>query len=70
LDYVATLQSSHDEQIGKLVEQADRNEKGHAELRETMTVLTRRTIQAMTRSTAKNIRGHFPGRCPAREHPS
>ena len=26
LDYVAMLQRSHDEQIGKLVEQADRNE--------------------------------------------
>jgi hypothetical protein len=47
LDCVATLQRSHAEQIGKLVEQADRNEKGSCGLRETMTVLTRRTIQAM-----------------------
>jgi hypothetical protein len=27
LDYVATLQRSHDEQIGRLVEQGDRNER-------------------------------------------
>jgi DNA-binding ferritin-like protein len=40
LDYVATLQRSHDEQIGKLVEKTDR-------LAERMAVLTERTIQAM-----------------------
>ena len=54
LQYIATLQRSHDEQIGKLVEQADRNEKGLESLRETvktltghMNTLTERTIQAM-----------------------
>jgi DNA-binding ferritin-like protein len=40
LDYVATLQRSHDEQIGKLVKKTDF-------LAERMTVLTDRTIQAM-----------------------
>jgi len=40
LDYVATLQRSHDEQIGKLVEKTDR-------LAERMAVLAERTIQAM-----------------------
>jgi DNA-binding ferritin-like protein len=40
LDYVAVLQRSHDEQIGKLVEKTDR-------LAERMAVLTERTIQAM-----------------------
>lgn len=47
LDYVATLQRSHDEQIGKLVEQVNRNEKRLARLTERMDVLTQRTIQAM-----------------------
>ena len=40
LDYIATLQRSHDEQIGRLVEQGDRNERRIA-------LLTERTIQAM-----------------------
>jgi hypothetical protein len=47
LDYVATLQRSHDEQIGKLVEQGDRNERLIGKLTERMDVLTERTIQAM-----------------------
>jgi ABC-type transporter Mla subunit MlaD len=54
LDYVAMLQRSHDEQIGKLVEQSDRREKELDTLRDTvgamsrhMNVLTGRTIQAM-----------------------
>jgi hypothetical protein len=54
LDYVATLQRSHDEQIAKLVEQSDRNEKGLGVLTDSLgvltdrlSVLTERTIQAM-----------------------
>jgi predicted nucleic acid-binding Zn-ribbon protein len=61
LAYVTTLHRSHDEQIGKLVEQSDRNERligalaermgGLAErmdgLTQRMDVLTQRTIQAM-----------------------
>ena len=54
LEYVATLQRSHDEQIGKLVEQGDRNERMIGALAERMDVmaermdvLTTRTIQAM-----------------------
>jgi hypothetical protein len=54
LDYVATLQRSHDEQIGRLVEQGDRNERFIGALTERMDVmaermdvLTERTIQAM-----------------------
>jgi len=54
LDYVATLQRSHDEQITRLVEQNDRNEGligGLTErmgvLTDRMGVLTERTIQAM-----------------------
>lgn len=33
LEYIATLQQTHDEQIGRLVEQADRTERGLEELR-------------------------------------
>jgi hypothetical protein len=40
LDFIATLQRTHDEQIGKLVEQ-------NALVSERMEVLTERTIQAM-----------------------
>lgn len=40
LKYVATLQRSHDELIGKLVEQGDRNER-------LIGTLAERTIQAM-----------------------
>ena len=47
LDYVATLQRSHDEQIGKLVEQGDRNERLIGALTVRMDVLTDRTIRAM-----------------------
>lgn len=47
LEYVATLQRSHDELIGKLVEQGDRNERLIGKLAERMDVLTERTIQAM-----------------------
>jgi hypothetical protein len=40
LEFIATLQQTHDEQIGKLVEQS-------ALVSERMEVLTERTIQAM-----------------------
>jgi hypothetical protein len=50
LNHVATLQRSHDEQIGKLVEQGDRNERLIGTLTEGMDVLTERTIQAMDAS--------------------
>lgn len=47
LDYVAMLQRSHDEQLGRLVEQGDHNEKAIASLAKTMDILAERTIQAM-----------------------
>jgi hypothetical protein len=50
LDYVATLQRSHDEQIGRLVEQGDRNERLIGVLAERMDVLTERTIQVTERT--------------------
>jgi hypothetical protein len=47
LDYVAMLQRSHDEQIGKLVEKTDRLAEQSAVHEKRMAVLTERTIQAM-----------------------
>jgi len=54
LQYIATLQQTHDEQIAKLVEQSDRNENAIAALAARMgasiprmDVLTERTNQAM-----------------------
>jgi hypothetical protein len=47
LDYVATLQRSHDEQIGKLVEKTDRLAEHSALHEKRMAVLTERTIRAM-----------------------
>lgn len=40
LEFIATLQQTHDEQIGKLIEQSDRQSAR-------LDVLTERTIQAM-----------------------
>jgi hypothetical protein len=45
--YIATLQRSHDEQIGKLVEQGNLNTEHIGALARKMDVLTDRTIQAM-----------------------
>ncbi|HEX4133201.1 MAG TPA: hypothetical protein VHY84_01165 [Bryobacteraceae bacterium] len=47
LQYIATLQRSHDEQITRLVEQGDRNERHINALAGHMNILTERTIQAM-----------------------
>ena len=54
LEYIATLQKTHDEQIGRLVEQTDRTEAMVMALAaqsdrtdKQIAVLTERTIQAM-----------------------
>jgi hypothetical protein len=74
LEYIATLQQTHDEQIGKLVEQADRNEKLLAEhiaaSSKRMDVLTERTIQAMDAiNRLARIAGSHEDRIDAPEHP-
>ena len=81
LDYVAMLQRSHDEQIGKLVEttdklveQSDRTEKMLAEhiaaSTKRMDVLTERTIQAMDAiNRLARIAGSHEDRIDALERP-
>jgi uncharacterized coiled-coil DUF342 family protein len=78
LDYVATLQRSHDEQIGKLVEHGDRNERHIGELTirmdkltERMDKLTERTIQAMDAiNRLANIAANHDDRISDLENPS
>jgi hypothetical protein len=47
LQYIATLQRSHDEQIGKLVEQTSQLAEQASRSEKRLDVLTERTIQAM-----------------------
>jgi prophage DNA circulation protein len=81
LEYIATLQQTHDEQIGrlvettdKLVEQSDRTEKMLAEhiaaSTKRMDVLTERTIQAMDAiNRLARIAGSHEDRIDALERP-
>jgi hypothetical protein len=74
LEYIATLQQTHDEQIGRLVEQADHNERLLAEhvaaSNKRMDVLTERTIQAMDAiNRLARIAGSHEDRIDALEHP-
>ncbi len=47
LEYIATLQQTHDEQIGKLVEQSEETRSMIRALAAQSNKLTERTIQAM-----------------------
>jgi K+/H+ antiporter YhaU regulatory subunit KhtT len=47
LEYIATLQQAHDDQIGKLIEQGELSARRIDALAQQMAVLAERTIQAM-----------------------